>query len=405
MNVKKIQTVFLAAASLFSSAVFAQHASDIIPGKLRVVAKSAALPGIDLSRDTVHFSWNLGGDAIKAPTPHVAESREFYMDVDAASLRKGVTVRTTAKGSVVKLSPVGAVSKAKSLVTDDVTVRVNGAEVGLADFAARVDDSRKLAASDVGFAPGSLAFSVNDDNGPVEFEVALKSADQGYLVHVFEPASSNVLTLTTSRDSYLVGENIELIAGASNGAAISEISGGIASPGGEITAVKFARDANGRFIARVPLSASAVGALYEAFAVAKLDDGSVVALRDAKTGFAVAEPTARLRIALASAGGQQTQTFNIALDVAVEGRYQAEAVLFGLQDGVRVPVAIAHTGAWLEAGEQTVALRFDNLDLAKRGISGPFAIGHFALKNQATFGTMERRLEVATRDRFERSFD
>ncbi len=408
---KIFQAISFALITIFCGASFAadiSHSSDLIPSNIRAAAKSAALPGMALSRDTVHFSWNLNTDAaITAPVQHVAESREFYMDVDAASMRSGVAIKSTARGSIVKLSPssTGENAKTKSLSADDIVVRIGGESIQLRDFAARVDDSKKLTASGVEFAPGSLAFLIDDARGPTSFEVALKSADRGYLVHVFEPTSPNALTLTTNRDAYLVGEKMLITAAATNGAVITEITGGIASPEGAVTAVTFTQAADGLFTASIPLADGTHGSLYEAFVVAKLDDGSVLALRDAKVGFAVAAPTARLINIVAAKDRFDTANFNTRLDVATSGRYQVEAVLYGFKDSKRAPIAIAHTGAWLNAGENVVTLQFDNLDLAKRGVEGPFTLGSFALKNQGTLTTMERRMEVVTQARVDRRLD
>ncbi len=408
---KIFQSISLAIITIFCGASFAadiSHSSDIIPTNIKTAAKSAALPGMALSHDTIHFSWNLNADAaITAPVPHVAESREYFMEVDAASMQRGVAIKTTARGSVVKISPssAGENAKAKSLGVDDIVVRVGGESIQLRDFAARVDDSKKLAVSGVEFAPGSLAFLIDDARGAATFEVVLKSADRSYLVHVFEPASPNALTLTTNRDAYLIGEILQISAAASNGAAITEITGGIASPQGVLTAVMFKRGAGGQFTASIPLSESTAGALYEAYAVAKLADGNVIALRDAKVGFAVANPTARLINIATDKDRFNAARFNTRLDIAAAGRYQVEAVLYAQKDGARVPIAIAHTGAWLNAGENVVALQFDNLDLAKRGIEEPFTLANFALKNQGDLTTMERRMEVVTRAHVDRHLD
>jgi hypothetical protein len=399
----KISVLSFVALTAVSSQLLAAGPADIVPTALRAATKAAVLPGMTLSRDTVHFSWNLDGETVVAPTPHVAASREYFVDVEAAALRRGVALSTTAKGSVIKLTPQGAAGAVtKSLVADDISVRVNGAFTALRDFAARVDDSRKLAADGVLFAPGALAFVVDNARGATSFEVSMKSADRGYLVHVFEPGSDNVLTLTTNRDAYLVGETIEVTARTANGAAIAELSGGIAAANGEITPVLFTRAGPDRFLATAPLMAASAGALAEAFVVAKLDDGEVVALRDAKVGFAVADPVARIESVreLASAG-----SYAVHLDIAAEGRYQVEAVLYGTKARERVPIAVAHTGVWLASGPRTVTLRFDALDLVARGIEGPLSLGHVALKNQGAMQTLERRAEWGVRPRRERELD
>jgi hypothetical protein len=402
-DMKKTSMLSLFVSTALLSTAVCASPSDIVPTKLRAATKAATLPGMTLSRDVVHFSWNLDGASVAAPTPHVAESREYFVEADAATLRSGVALTTTAKGSVIKLTPTAAGGALmKSLTVDDISVRVNGEPTTLRDFAARVDDSRKLAADGVLFAPGAFAFVVDDSRGATSFELTMKSADRGYLVHVFEPASANVLTLTTNRDVYLVGEPLEVTARTANGAAIAELSGGIAAANGEITPIAFTRVGQDRFVGAAPLTAASAGALAEAFVVAKLNDGKVIALRDAKVGFAVADPVARIETVRERANGHR---YAFSLDVAAEGRYQVEAVLYGAKAGERVPIAIAHTAAWLAPGTQLVTLRFDDLDLAKRGIDGPFSLGHIALKNQGALQTLERRAAWVVRPGLERDLD
>jgi Domain of unknown function (DUF4785) len=405
---KTLLFTLISAAVAASCAVTAASASDIIPTQLRaaVASKSAVLPGMTLSRDTVQYSWNLDGEAVHSPAPFKMVSREYFVEVSAADMRGGVAINTSAPGSVIKLTPRSLKKSAALLNADDIIVRVGGQLVPLASFSSLVDDSNKfsnLAKRGVAFAPGSLAFQVNEGLGATSFQLAVKNAGDDYLVHVFEPASANAISLTTTRDAYLTGESVSIRASGVDAGQIMELSGGIASPTGEITPLSFTRNTDSSFVGSAPLSTSAAGTLFEAFVVATMRDGNVQILRDAKVGFAVADATVRsLGVTRGGAGagaGTDMQSFNVSLEVATAGRYSAEAVLYGLRDGKRQPIAMTQTGAWLETGNQNVNLRFDNLDLNARGITGPFTLGHMVLKNQGTLQVVERRAEVAITER------
>jgi hypothetical protein len=398
MKNKLISSLVVATLASISFATSSAFASDIVAKQLRV-AKSAALPGMSLSRETVHFSWNLDGAAIASPTPFAAVSRECFVEASAADLSGGIALKSSAPGTVIKLTPrsrSGNLKSAPALSRDDIVVRVGGRTIDPANFATLVDDSAKFAqsqSSGIAFAPGSLAFQINPSMGATDFQFALKNAASDYLIHVFEPQSKFAVSLTTTREAYLTGESVGVrVIGL--GSDIVGLTGGFASPQGEITSMTFTRNADGSFVGNAPLNASAAGELFEAFVMATLHDGSNTILRDAKVGFAVADATARSTGVARIAADDGALTYNVSLDVASAGRYSAEAVLYGMADGKRVPVAMAQTGAWLEPGDQNVSLRFENLDLAARGISGPYTLGQFVLKNQGTLQVVERRANV-----------
>jgi hypothetical protein len=401
----RISIIAAAVASLgvVSGAAFA-NSSDIVAKQLRATsAKAFALPGMTLSRDTVQFSWNLDGAEVATPSPFVTTSREYFVDASAADLRGGIALKTSGAGSIIKLTPRSAsgVQKSQALTTDDILVRVGGRVVSMNDFSTIVDDSSKFASmakSGISFAPGSLAFQINPALGSTNFELALKNGGGDYLVHVFEPASTQALTLTTTREAYLTGEFVSVRA-TGVGADVTELSGGIASPSGEITAMTFARQADGSFTATAPLTASTSGALFEAFAAATMNNSGNTILRDAKVGFAVGDATARSMRVTRGASASDVQSFDVAMDVSAPGRYSTEAVLYGVVNGKRAPIAMTQTGAWLDAGTHTMSLRFDNLQLDARNISGPFTLGHMVVKNQGSLQVIERRAEVAMSER------
>src|SRR5262245_9395762 len=72
------------------------------------VASDAArtLPGV--SREAVAFAYALPADqALQAPAPFVAESREYWMEVSGAQLRSGAPIAVTAPGALVRINPTG----------------------------------------------------------------------------------------------------------------------------------------------------------------------------------------------------------------------------------------------------------------------------------------------------------
>ncbi len=412
-NKKKLCLALLPAILSLSLSALARDASDIVPKNLHApsLAKSAALPGMELSRDTIQYSWNLDTSAkIGSPQPYQAVSREYFVEANADQLRSGISLKTSAAGAVIKLSPRGNIQKStRQLGRDDIAVSVAGNVVSLGAFASTLDDSSKFAEmqkSGVAFAPGSLAFQINESLGATSFKLVVKNANIDYLVHVFEPQSPYAVTLSTSREAYLTGESISVNAklatdAAAGNADIVELNGGIASPHGDVSAISFVRGQDGTFTGHTTVNESAVGELYEAFVTATLRDGSTVVLRDAKVGFAVGDATAKI-VNVARAGSTAStadrQDFHAVVSVSAAGRYQLEAVMFADRNGERIPVAVAQTGAWLESGRQAITLSFADLKLASRNIGGAFTLGNIVLKNQGTLAVMERRATIDLAD-------
>jgi hypothetical protein len=114
MNHKTVLSLALALAlvgnvdakRITSDLAFERDAADQIPATL-VSSKAALAPGQTLEALPVRFSWVLPADQkIAMQEPFVRESREYWTRVPAAELAKGMQIHLTARGSLVRLSPV-----------------------------------------------------------------------------------------------------------------------------------------------------------------------------------------------------------------------------------------------------------------------------------------------------------
>ncbi|MEM8998185.1 MAG: DUF4785 domain-containing protein, partial [Acidobacteriota bacterium] len=107
-------------------------ASDFAASKLVRLPAEKGLAS-DVSRDAVDFSYALdasyahdGELAPAAPRAFEARSREYFVDVDAASLASGVTVYATAPGALVRINPRVGHKGAATVDPAGLTVTVGG---------------------------------------------------------------------------------------------------------------------------------------------------------------------------------------------------------------------------------------------------------------------------------------
>ena len=220
------------------------------------------------------------------------------------------------------------------------------------------------------------------------------NASGRYLVHVFEPKSTQVLSLRAVRDTIVAGESLTIRANF-DGATPAKATGVLSAPDGHTQDLAFRFAEDGSLIATVvPDPAHASGpALWEVHAFAEGQNGKRRVLRDAKTAFAVAAPTARFTGAVdLTSTGRTGLEFQLGLEAASASRYQASAVLYGrADDGTAKPIGYAQAAAWIERGNGVVALAFDNTTLAASKLAAPYELRDLRLVNQADMAVIERR--------------
>ncbi|MBK6729329.1 MAG: DUF4785 family protein [Xanthomonadales bacterium] len=401
MNTKTILSIALAfalsgtaaAARMETDLTIQPDAGDIIATTL-VTAKAAPLPGAQMETQPVHFSWVLPADQKIAPQqPFVRESKEYWTRVPGAELAKGTTLHTTSRGALIRLSPVGADAKAAHpLSTDDIVITAAGKAIqGRAAMANAADDAElKMAGTD--FPDGTLAFQLKSDIAPGTISLSLPKAAQDYLVHVFEPDSSEMLRLSMDRIVASHGQTYKVFASLNANEAVDSIDGMVTAPNGASFDLAFKRGSDGRYVAEVAHDALAGAGpgLWEVHAFASAKGASVQ--RDATTAFASSVPRAQFAggaKAVRSDDGSLAMSFP--LRVGAESRFEVRGTLYGMDAGKLRPAAQASSAAVLKPGAGDLQLVFDAATMAKAGVTGPFQIRDLTLVDQADLSTVELR--------------
>jgi hypothetical protein len=121
--------------------------------------------------------------------------------------------------------------------------------------------------------------------------------------------------------------------------------------------------------------------------------GNGAVQRDARTAFAVSQPTARL------AGGYGFDaaqlSFELPIRVGSPGRYEARGTLYATAPGgLLQPVSIAHSAAWLTPGRDRLTLAFDRAHLPA-GYGAPFELRDLEFNDQSRMAPLERRARAA----------
>lgn len=392
-------TLALALGSAQAGNLLPAGAADQQPDRL----VAAPLPAGDFERQPVAMAWPMDPRAeLAAPSPHRAESREYWSNVDAAELQAGVAIDTTAPGALVRLSPAGAPAAAAgarrpTAAVDPSQLRVlrNGRLVAQPQALAQRATTEQLRQAGMDVTDGTAIVQLEPSLGQGRFQLQLPRAEGRYLVHVYEPRSPLVLKAQADRVRVLAGESFEVSAVLQDGSKAmrgARMEGQLVSPTGQVLPLAFR---GGKAIAQLPEDAGTGPGLWEVqlFAGAATAGGPVQ--RDARTAIEVARPTARL------AGGYgfdaASMAFRMPVQVAAPGRYELRAVLYATGPGGRLaPVAQAHSADWLEPGRRQLVLPFGAANLPM-GYGAPFELRQLELKDQTRMGTLETR-ELALRE-------
>ena len=405
----KIPSSLLVALMLAASASAAEPArsllpaasSDLVPTRLEASAKNQGAAA-QLDHQPSAMSWALDPHAAldAGPQPFVKHSREYWIDASADDLQRGLNLATSANGALIRMSPHagngGLLDPASLLIRSGGKVHSAGAAF------ATVADEAALRAAGMDVPQGSVVVKLADVVGSGQLQLLAPSASGSYLVHVFEPQSAIVLSLGATRDTVLAGQALLVRASVDAGANLDQLSGMLSSASGHVQNFSFNRQADGSWLARVVPDAAHAGGfgLWEVHAFCQTSTSKVSVPRDARTAVAVSRATARLdgsiqKLAQSSRAGDMT--LRIGVQAAAASRYQLAAVLYGTDSrGQRVPVAAAHSAAWLNAGTGNIDLAFDAASLSASGVDAPYELRDLRLINQADMSLLERRERAAS---------
>lgn len=363
----------------------AAHA-DQVPSQL----VSLPLPPGQFERAPVSFSWKLDPSATLAPpAPHQARSREYWQTVEATELSRGVELKLSAPGALVRLSPSRG---AAALAPAQVDLRdAAGRRARLQSLAS--DTQLKAAGMDVD--RGTVVVKLAPEHGAGAYRLRATNAAGGrYLVHVFEPTSDVVLSARARSDRALAGSTLAVDLDFQRGNAAMpgvQAQALLVGPDGRSHPAQVRAGAGGRLTAFAPLpvGAQAGAGLWEL----QLFANAQGIQRDARTAFAVVQPTARFDGQVAINAGD----LRLALPVqaASPGRYEARGTLYATApDGALRPVAQAHSAAWFAKARGVLVLDFEQAHVPA-GYRAPFEVRQLELHDQTRMSPLEVRGRAA----------
>ena len=369
------------ALTLSSGAASAAQPLRLAGARDQAPARLVALPApaAQIERKPVSFSWKLDPtQSLATPAPYVAESREYWQTVDAAALQNGVQLKMSSAGSLIRVSPLSGARK-----LDERALQIRDAH-GAAELQG-IASAKQLAAAGMDVQDGTLVAKLSPREGADTYTLQAKGAQGRYLVHVFEPLSSDVLRAATDRQHALAGDRIRLdvdFAKAGKRADAMQAEALLVAPDGRSWPVAM----KGSSVdVQLPRDVGSAPGLWELQVFASADGVQ----RDARTAFAVAAPTARFNGVFAF----NAKTMRMALPVQAgsTGRYEARGTLFATgPDGTMHPVSEAHSANWMKRGNGMLVLQFDRSHVPA-GYGAPFEVRQLELNDQSRMAPLESR--------------
>lgn len=372
-------TVFTAGIAHAAQPLLPAGAADQVPQRLAVLPA----PGGAIERKPVAFSWALDpNEALSNTAPFLAESREYWMTVDAAELQRGLPLQMTAPGALIRVSPAKG---SAGLRGSDFSVNAGNRKVGIAQAA----DADTLRKAGMDASAGTQVIRLGDGSGAGRHVLRAANARGRYVVHVFEPTSDRVLFARAERNQVLAGSNMRVAIGATTAGRSTGVASQalLVGPDGssQPVAVRDAADGGQEAIFTVPANASQAKGLWELQVFGDVGDVP----RDARTAFAVAQPTARF----AGIFGVDAARLRVSLPVeaASPGRYEARGTLYATaRDGSLRPVSQAHAAAWMESGDGMLVLQFARAHVPA-GYGAPYELRQLELNDQGRMAPIEVR--------------
>ena len=367
---------------------------DLIPTTL-LQPKSAALPG-SAESEPVHFAWALDtATELAAPQPYRADSREFWTQLDASQAKRGFAFDVGSEGALVRISPQQG-AKAGTLSLDQIELRVDGRMLPTAAAIENLADEAQLKAAGAHFSSGTLVFQLSPGLAGRRLQIALPKASGGALLHVLEPNSPVAMQLSADALGVGPGQPLRLTArfdDAGRTLSAERVAGLVTAPDGRSFPVEFKLDASGIGHAEFTPPADAEGGLepWEVHAFGRSWLGKAEVLRDARTGFSVHRPSARLQGQASLKAGADGLRILLPAETAAAGRYELRGTLHGTDaSGTLRPLAIAHSAQRVEAGQTLLELRFP-ADVLGRRLAAPYELRDLSLSDQSRHSLSERR--------------
>lgn len=343
--------------------------------------------------------------AFEAAPAHEFESREYSKQVSGEVLQQGITLKTTAPGTVIRISGLDAMGKAKNIEPELLQIRVGkGSARNVKQASAQMQKSQ--GEHDTVMSPGSLAFKLQNDAGYGALQLsAAKSLDRNatYQVQVYEPNSRFTLKAGLPQDTVLAGSMLH--ANASMADLSAQQKSTVTPDWQNYSAVLLAPD--GR---RIPLNAMQKGGalsiqemMEHSFAYAPglwevewkanaLIDGIEVE-RHIRTAFAYGAKSAEWQHNMNFRQKARSSWLFIDVPVTVHqaGRFELRATASQKINGDLYPVQFLSTAQWLEPGQRTITLQLNRRQLKQSGVRADLQLQDVQLLDQTQMIALQKR--------------
>jgi hypothetical protein len=312
----------------------------------------------------------------------VTESKQYWLDAKGAELSQGVNLALTSATAIIRINPLDSSMQKNAIEPNQLALTFSGKEIVPELFV----NATQLKAAGMPVNDETVAFKVNAQPGELTVKLSgISNPSDAYVIHVFEPESDHVLSLTTNKQRYNSGSDIMVKANLKhvNEHKDMQVSGYISTPKGEkFTDLKFTLTNDGSYQALLPAlkGKPMTHGLWEVHTVTEAQVDGLKVMRDASTAFAVNMATARFSGELLMTEKQ----LGIGVESTMPSRYEVRGVLYGMDDlGEQQPIALMMAAKWLDQGQSMI--QFDvPLDLIEQsGYQGPYQIKQLELKNQS----------------------
>jgi hypothetical protein len=357
---------------------------------------SARKPPLPTERRPVSISWALPHDqAIQSVTqPFTRSSREYWIDVSATELQRGIQLPLSAPGAIIRLSPSDPVGG--KLQSTNVRLQLGRQSMNLAQAASQLADAPSLQAAGMDVPAASMVMKLKPELGSGLATLQAPDASGRYVVHVFEPESSLTVTAPADRNDLLLGNHVHVrvsMHDADRDAPLAAVGGFLRAPDGSTTLLDYQQQSDGSFtVDAQPRNIPSALGLWEVHTFTSgIDANGDEVRRDTTTVFSAATPTARLSgMAKTSAARDHGIDISVGVTAQSASRFAVSAVLYGRDaHGEMVPAAFAQTAAVLRKGDGQLVLRYDPASL--QGVGAPYELHDLRLQDQPALGLIERR--------------
>jgi hypothetical protein len=325
----------------------------------------------------------------------VVESRQYWLDLDSHALERGIKLPISAPGAVIRVSALESGTDLR-LDSDLLELSVNG--TALNRTAIESATGAELRQQGMQVPQDSLAFRLPADSAAGTLEMRLPGTTSGkvpMVIHVFEPESPWVARMSAARSSFLSDQPINLDLVLEDGAntfSVDRVNAMLVTPDAS-QMLNLSRQNNGQILEGiVPTSViSAAPGLHEIHAYVEHDIDGITVKRDLKLAIGVAPASGRFTGQVQSVPALGLN-LSVGIEVAVEGRYQVNAEIFGTNArGDMEPMAFTQSAAVLDAGQGRIGISIDADTLLDSGLSAPFEVRNLQLLDQGRMFVLEHR--------------